>query len=235
LRIVSYNIHHCRGLDGRVDLKRIATLLRNADPDLVALQEVDRNTKRSGNIDQSSELARLTGMYESFAKAIDFEGGEYGQSILSRFPVKDLEITKLANRDNREQRIAASSLIDMANGYSIQFLSTHLDNSEPNIRLEQATQLKDLGSRDAFLSILAGDMNASPESNVMAKLMESWSVPSDGENLPTVPAASPKRQIDYVLLRSPSPPIIGSSRVIEEPVASDHRPIFLSIELPMSR
>ena len=230
LRVLSYNIHHGRGLDERVDLKRIAWLIRNADPDVVALQEVDRKTKRSGNVDQSNELARLTGMYESFAKAIDFEGGEYGQAILSRFPLVNVEITKLANRDNREQRIAASSLFEFTKDYRVQFISTHLDHAEPTIRLEQATQLANLGSRDAVISLLAGDMNDVPGSKVISKITESWSAPQDRQNLPTFPTVSPTRQLDYILLRRPTKPVIVSSRVIEESVASDHRPIFVSIE-----
>ncbi|MCE3015501.1 MAG: endonuclease/exonuclease/phosphatase family protein [Pirellula sp.] len=231
LRVLSYNIHHGRGLDERVDLKRIASLIRNADPDVVALQEVDRKTKRSGNVDQSSELARLTGMYESFAKAIDFEGGEYGQAILSRFPLSNVELTKLANRDNREQRIAVSALFEFAKDYRVQFISTHLDHAEPTIRLEQAKQLANLGSRDAVLSILAGDMNDMPGSKVISKITESWSAPQDRQNLFTFPTASPTRQLDYILLKRPVKPVIVSSKVIDESVASDHRPIFISIEL----
>lgn len=231
LRVLSYNIHHGRGLDDQVDLKRIASLIRNADPDVVALQEVDRNTSRSGNVKQSRELARLTGMYASFAKAIDFQGGEYGQAILSRFPLTDVEVTKLANRDNREQRIAVSVLFDLAKDYRVQFVSTHLDHAEPNIRLEQAEQLASLGSRNAVLSLLAGDMNDVPRSKVISKITETWSAPQDHQNLYTFPTATPTRQLDYILLRRPTKPVIVSSKVIDESVASDHRPIFISIEL----
>jgi endonuclease/exonuclease/phosphatase family metal-dependent hydrolase len=169
-------------------------------------------------------------MYESFAKAIDFEEGEYGQAILSRFPLMNVEITKLANRDNREQRIAASSLFEFTKDYRVQFISTHLDHAEPTIRLEQATQLANLGSRDAVISLLAGDMNDVPGSKVISKITESWSAPQDRQNLPTFPTVSPTRQLDYILLRRPTKPVIVSSRVIEESVASDHRPIFVSIE-----
>ncbi len=229
LRVLSYNIHHGEGLDKLVDLNRIASVIRNADPDIVALQEVDRNTKRTGHVDQASELARLTGMYSTFAKAIDFEGGEYGQTILSRFPLTNVETTKLANRDNREQRIAVSAVFEFFRNYRIQFISTHLDHSEPNLRLEQAAQLANLSSPTAELSILAGDMNDLPESDVLDTLRKSWKLSQRHEHLPTSPATSPTRQIDYILVRDPNQPVDVSSRVIEESVASDHRPIFLSI------
>jgi endonuclease/exonuclease/phosphatase family metal-dependent hydrolase len=232
LRVLSYNIHHGRGLDEQVDLKRIADVIRTADPDVVALQEVDRLTKRTGNVDQASELARMTGMCSTFAKAIDFEGGDYGQAILSRFPLSNVEVSKLANRDGREQRIAVSAMFEFLKDFRIQFISTHLDHSDSVLRLEQATQLADLGSQSATLSILAGDINAPPESDVLAALQKSWNQPPRQEGLGTYPAGLPTDQIDYIVLRSSVKNIRILSKVIEEPIASDHRPIFMSIGLP---
>jgi endonuclease/exonuclease/phosphatase family metal-dependent hydrolase len=232
LRVLSYNIHHGRGLDEQVDLKRIADVIRTADPDVVALQEVDRKTKRTSNVDQASELARLTGMYPTFAKATDCEGGDYGQAILSRFPLSNVEISKLANRDGREQRIAVSAMFEFLKDFRIQFISTHLDHSDSVLRLEQATQLANSGSQSATLSILAGDINAPPESDVLAALHESWNQPPRQEGLATYPARLPTDQIDYIVLRSSVENLRISSKVIEEPVASDHRPIFMSIGLP---
>jgi endonuclease/exonuclease/phosphatase family metal-dependent hydrolase len=230
LRVLSYNIHHGRGMDGQVDLKRIAGIIRKTDPDVVALQEVDRNTTRTGKVDQASELGRLTGMFSIFAKAIDFEGGEYGQAMLSRFPLNDVETTRLVNRGNREQRIAVSALFDFGKGNRVQFISTHLDHTDSTIRFEQASQLANLTSRDAVLTVLAGDINDTPQSKVLDKLAETWSVPERQTLLTTFPAPSPTRQIDHVFLRGPTPITRASMRVIEEPIASDHRPIFLQIE-----
>ena len=59
LRVLTFNIHHGRGADGQIDLARIARTVRAASPDLVALQEVDRNTSRSGGQDQLKQLAKL--------------------------------------------------------------------------------------------------------------------------------------------------------------------------------
>jgi len=78
LHVVTYNIHHGEGTDGRIDLERIAALLSSMQPDLVALQEVDRNTIRTGRVDQFEMLERLTGMRGAFGKAMDFDGGSYG-------------------------------------------------------------------------------------------------------------------------------------------------------------
>ena len=71
VRVMTYNIHHGEGSDGRFDLQRLAQIIRDADPDLVALQEVDRNTARSGGVDQIAELSRLTGMHSAFGKALE--------------------------------------------------------------------------------------------------------------------------------------------------------------------
>ena len=70
LRILSYNIHHGQGTDGIFDLERLARVISSVEPDLVALQEVDRATTRSGGVDQAAELARLTGMEAAFGKTI---------------------------------------------------------------------------------------------------------------------------------------------------------------------
>src|SRR5688572_3660564 len=82
LRVLTYNIHHGEGTDARFDLERLARIIREARPDLVALQEVDRRTRRASGVDQAAELGRLTGMNVVFGKAMDHDGGEYGQAIL---------------------------------------------------------------------------------------------------------------------------------------------------------
>src|SRR5690242_8494338 len=80
LRVLSYNIHHGEGTDGKLDLDRIAAVIKAQKPDLVAVQEVDRNTKRTNQVDQAAVLGKLTGLHAAFARAIDLQGGEYGQA-----------------------------------------------------------------------------------------------------------------------------------------------------------
>ena len=87
LGVLSYNIHHARGVDGQLNLARIANVILSVKPDLVALQEVDNKTNRTGKIDQAAELSRLTKMFYIFGSNIEFQGGHYGNAILSRFPV----------------------------------------------------------------------------------------------------------------------------------------------------
>ena len=83
-------------MDKQLDLARIANVIKAADVDVVAVQEVDIRTRRSGtDVDQLAELAKLTGMHGRFGKGRDYDGGEYGQAILSRQPIKELDVHKL--------------------------------------------------------------------------------------------------------------------------------------------
>ncbi|HEY5615862.1 MAG TPA: endonuclease/exonuclease/phosphatase family protein, partial [Bacteroidota bacterium] len=87
LRVLTFNIHHGEGTDGEIDIKRIAKLIQDSRADIVALQEVDRWTERTKKIDIMNELVDLTEMTYAFGKTIDFQGGEYGNGVLTRFPI----------------------------------------------------------------------------------------------------------------------------------------------------
>ena len=127
LRVLTYNIHHGEGTDGKVDLARIAKVIAAADPDLVALQEVDNKTKRTGGVDQTAELAKLTKTHGKFGKAIDFEGGGYGQAILSKYPLGDLTVQTLPGEPRSEQRVAAAAEVTLGgDSRKVLFVTTHL-------------------------------------------------------------------------------------------------------------
>src|SRR6266571_8013591 len=87
-RVMTYNIHHGEGLDGKVDLLRIAELIKREGADLVALQEVDKGVERTARRDFPDELAALTGLTCVFSNNYHYQGGEYGNAVLTRFPVK---------------------------------------------------------------------------------------------------------------------------------------------------
>ena len=87
INVVSYNIKHGAGMDGRLDLSRSANVLEALKPDLVALQEIDNTCTRSGGKNQAAELGKALGMHHAFGKFMDFQGGEYGLAVLSRYPI----------------------------------------------------------------------------------------------------------------------------------------------------
>jgi endonuclease/exonuclease/phosphatase family metal-dependent hydrolase len=236
LTVMTYNIHHGEGMDKRLDLARIADVIRKCEPDLVALQEVDARTKRTNGVMQAAELARLTNMHHAYGPAMDFDGGKYGNAILSRFPIESSGTVPLPHRpgDRREPRVALWSQCRLPNA-SIRFVSTHLDHTpEPSDRVQQAKTIAEKLSGDGWTSpaILAADFNCEPDSPPMAELARDWTIVSnDSGNTPTVPANAPRSKIDHVLVRPRERWRVIEVRVIEEPVASDHRPVVVRLEL----
>ncbi len=223
--VLTYNIHHGEGLDGKIDLVRIASILSREKPDFVALQEVDQNASRSGKVDQAGELARLTGMHHVFGKAMDFQGGAYGQAILSRWPIKSHKVHLLPQRSGREPRIAVAAEIDgPVPGFV--FSGTHLDHQLEDIRVEQARTLNGLlASNQKQPGILVGDFNAVPSSETFAILTGKWNDAAGTNAAPTIPAGNPRNRIDYIFYRPGANWEVIRTSVLNEPVASDHRPV----------
>jgi len=236
LRILTYNIHHCEGVDRKLDVARIASIIRKQDCDLVALQEVDRNTKRSDNVDQLAELGRLTGMQAYFGKAIDFDGGEYGVGILSRLPIVVSKAIRLPSDAKREQRIALEVFVKPETGPAFAFVCTHLDHSAgPSDRTDQNTELRRLFGNGPSQAILAGDFNSTYDKSELAPILEKW-VDVDAEKLsPTIPVKHPKIKIDYIFVQKECPWSIDAAEVLNEPVASDHLPLVAKLRLKSSQ
>jgi endonuclease/exonuclease/phosphatase family metal-dependent hydrolase len=229
LRVLTYNIHHGEGMDGKIDLNRIAQLIKQLNPDLVALQEVDRNTKRCGGVDQTEELARLTGLYGAFGKAIDYSGGDYGQAILSRFPIENSQIHWLPGEPDRERRIAFEATITHYDK-KLKFATTHLHHNNATFREQQSEVINQIYRESKIPVILAGDLNALPESKPLQILQNQWSIANTDTKGLSFPADKPVRLIDFILFEPQSLFQVTRQEVINEPVASDHRPVFVILE-----
>lgn len=233
LRVLSYNIHHGAGMDGKLDLERIARVINDTGADLVALQEVDRGVKRTEGIDEPAVLAELTGMHAVFEKNIDFQGGEYGNAVLSRFPVEHYRNHPLPQSVPGEQRGMLEVHITVA-GRPIVFYATHFDyHGDDGERLASVKMLRELlEAGDAQTAIVAGDLNALPDSRVMDRVRECLVDTYDPETGPghTFPANEPDRRIDYILHTPGAGLETLECRVIDEPVASDHRPLLTVFE-----
>ncbi len=229
LRVLSYNIHHGRGIDDRVDLERLARVIKACHPDLVALQEVDNGTQRTDGVDQAAELAEMTGLHGQFARQIDFEGGQYGQAILSRWPLSDLQIHWLPGEPDRERRIVATCSIALP-GRALLFGTTHLHHANVNLRLRQASAIGEVFDGRPETVLLAGDLNAEPEQAPVVELLKTWAVVHSGTALPTFPTVDPIKQIDYIFYRPSERLRVVSAEVIDEAMASDHRPLLAVLE-----
>lgn len=233
VRVLSYNIHHGEGVDGRLDLPRVAGVIRSVKPDLVALQEVDQKTARTGLVDQPAELARLTALEVVFGSNLRVQGGDYGNAVLSRWPIARHQNHLLPSLGGGEQRGVLEVEVSLPAGRgALTLLATHFDFRPDNAeRLASVAAIEKLvGSPPQLLALLAGDLNAVPGSVAIRSLAEHWSSASKAEQ-PTSPSVKPRRQIDYVWFRPNERWRLVEVRVLPEEVASDHRPILAVLEL----
>lgn len=229
VRVLSYNIHHGEGVDARLDLPRIANAIKSVDPDVVALQEVDVQTQRSGGVDQARELARLTGMHVVFGRTIFHQGGLYGNAILSKRPATGFVNHRLPVSDKREPRAVLDAGFEQPD---FRLFATHLDITKAD-RLSALPAIeKAVASHpEATPILLVGDLNDTPNSAVLDGLRQHWSAATLGAPLLTIPVDKPARQIDWILFRPASRWKVKEVRVLDEAVASDHRAIFAVMEL----
>lgn len=221
LRVLTYNIHHGEGTDGKFDLERLAKIILAAKPDLVALQEVDRNTNRAGGVDQAAQLGKLTGMHATFGKAMNFSGGEYGEAILSHNQPAEVKVHALPQAPGTEPRAALAVRLKPSDQLpELVFIGTHLCHQSEANRAAQAKEINRLFPAEGGLpALLAGDLNAEAGSPSMQEFARQWQ-----DSQPEI------RTIDYVLTRKADLWKVVSATVIDEPVASDHQPVLVVLE-----
>ena len=227
LRVLTYNIHHGEGMDGVVDLQRIANVMQSLQPDIIALQEVDKYVPRSDDVDQTAELARRMGMTGVFGKAIDLMGGEYGVAVLSRFPVIAEHKTYLPNIEHGEQRILLTVKLDLGEELPpLTFSAVHLEWNPKQIQAEQAAAIIELHSTETPY-VLAGDLNAIPGSDTM-KLMSAVWTDATASIMDWTNAEGGK--IDYIMVGAKDQWQVGEPILMKEDIASDHRPVLAVLD-----
>lgn len=234
LNIVTYNIHHGRGLDGNVDIERIADVIQQTKADIIALQEVDKFTERSGNLDIVKELSLQTGLeYTAFGKNLDYEGGEYGNAILSRFPIQSVQNFHFENLSDEQRGVLAAEI--SIQHHSLLFINTHLDHTKETdkerVLYTEKIVDKIIPSYQSDIIILAGDLNDIPGSKtyqtIQSNLKDAWNKAGEGEGF-TIPVKNPDRRIDYIFYS-------GNTKATEANVfyseASDHLPLCVRFML----
>lgn len=232
IKVMSYNIHYGQGLDKKLDLARIAKVISSQKPDFVGLQEI-------GNEAMAKELGRMTGMKFVFGQSLGKKDG-YGDAILCRHPFEWVGNESIPSASSSRYQAMAVD-VDLSKVFGkdteVRFINTHFD------------WLKTIGSQEARLAavevieraffkdssrpaILAGDLNATPESAPLKKLAQKgWSQGATEKQRWTYSADKPQKQIDYVLLRNMQQWNVLKIEVLDEPVASDHLPIVMTLEL----
>ena len=241
LRVMTYNIYGARATSpaNAADLDAIAEVIRRQNPDFVTLNEVDVFTNRAGkDVHRARDLAEKLGMEWHFSKAIDRDGGEYGDAVLSKYPILEKRSYRLpcAAEQPGEDRSLCVIRVQI-DGKDLYVASTHLDHlSGDASRLVQATEIRRI--RDTELEgdlILCGDLNAIPSSNVIAT-MTSFLTNTGPIDQYTFPSDDPSRKIDYIMYAPIEHFGVQNCQVVsrgDQQVggvdASDHRPVIADI------
>ncbi len=233
IRILSYNILHGATIKGDFDLDLIASVIKKLNPDLVAHQEVDFKTRRAHGYDLITELGWRTGLAPLFGRAMYYDGGEYGEGILSRFSFISTRNHPLPYTGNHEPRAALEAVIVLPSGDTISFIGTHLDHTRDEAdRIRQAHEINKILKVVRYPVILAGDLNAVPGSEPITILEKVWNSVYDKNNpVATFPSDNPHEKLDYVMFYPAERWRLISSEVVCDTVASDHCARLVVLEL----
>jgi endonuclease/exonuclease/phosphatase family metal-dependent hydrolase len=231
MRVVTFNIHHCEGVDGRLDLERVARAIERLRPDIVGMQEVDRRfSARSNFEDQPRLLSRRLGMRLAYGAALDLDPPapgrprrKFGNAILSRFPIVSRKNVLLPRTANVEQRALLRAGIDLGNR-QVNAYVTHLEARDAGQRALQAGAVAAAIATDSGSRLLCADLNAEPTRPevmaLVAVLKDAWSA-GTGTGF-TFPANTPRRRIDVVLHAAD---LVAVEAFVPKSDASDHRPL----------
>jgi endonuclease/exonuclease/phosphatase family metal-dependent hydrolase len=243
LRVMTYNVHRCQGMDGRLWPERIARIIALHNPDVVALQELDLGRARTDGIDQARLIARELEMDHHFHPALRVEEEQYGDAILSRLPMRlrragTIGDGKSAGGLRGEPRGALWVTVEL-DGRSVQIVNTHLGifPGEQRKQLEILLGADWLGSEEcAGPLVVCGDFNALPRTRTwraMRRRLEDAQDKMDGHRpRNTFFARAPMGRIDYVWI-SEDWTVEGievtRSHLTRE--ASDHLPLVADLRL----
>jgi len=231
LTIVSYNIRHGRGSDDKLDLSRTANVLRALRADVIALQEVDDRVQRSASVDEAATLGAALGMQHAFGSFMPYQGGRYGLAILSRFPIVASFEVRLPV--GNEPRVAIAAELALPGGRSVMAVGVHFDWVEDDgFRFAQAKVLREYLDMLTMPYIVLGDFNDEPGSRTLALFLErAVEIPKPADARFTFSSTEPVKEIDFVFVAPAQAWRVGSARVIDERLASDHRPVSATAQL----
>jgi glycosyltransferase involved in cell wall biosynthesis/endonuclease/exonuclease/phosphatase family metal-dependent hydrolase len=241
LRVMTYNVHSCIGVDGRLSIKRIAQVINQYSPDVVCLQELDVDRKRTGRRDQAQEIAYLLQMICKFHPAFTVEEEKYGDAILSRYPIQLIKAGRLPQkarkRGERQPRGALLVEVDTPKE-KVLVLNTHLGLHPLERRLQiDAILGKDWLGNAATDSrvIVCGDLNASPGSYVCKTLRQRYQDVQTGTKIRPQKTWHGRvliNRIDHIFI-SPNLKVrhVSVPRTALTKTASDHLPVIADIDI----
>ncbi|NOR75050.1 MAG: hypothetical protein GQ525_07805 [Draconibacterium sp.] len=232
VRILTFNILHGATTNGDFDLDKIASVILETNPDLVALQEVDFKTNRAKNYDLATELGWRTKMTSLFGIAMPFDGGGYGEGVLTKMPIIASRNVPLPHSPNNEPRTALEVTVQLESGDTICFVGTHLEHQRNNPdRIDQTKEINEIFLSNKYPTILAGDLNDTPESEAILILKKYW-IDTFGENpKPTYSSDNPRKKIDYIFYMPANKWKVVENKIICDTIASDHCAVLSVLEL----
>lgn len=227
IRILSYNLRSGRTMAGELDLKHSAAVIKKLAPDVAGLQEVRIYKDLSPELgDMPTVLAEETAMRAYFGRTIDCAEFEYGIGVLSACPSELMEVMLLPQPPEMEQRAVVVVKVRHGNK-NFYMINTHLvfeGHADP-VRAEQLQAITDLIREKGYVpAVLTGDFNAVPDAPCMKSLLDEWGMTDLSE--PTFPANTPRVRIDYIAWYPKDSFVLEDFEVVNEPAASDHRPIL---------
>ncbi len=231
IRVVTYNIRHGLGMDGEWNLDRIVSVLEEMSPDLVILNEVDAGTRRSERIEEARRLGEALGLDFRFGRSIDYDGGEYGNALLSRYPILEFRVHDLSLDSLHEGRSIFQARI-LVFGDTLHVFGTHLGLSveERSAQIHKILTILTLQEK----TILTGDLNLESDEAAWGLLSPAYlDVSFKLGNLPgyTFPADVPQRRIDYIFTSLDLIPVEILAIPDLAETASDHLPLGARIKL----
>lgn len=248
LKVATYNIGKNEAADNVADFKTLNKAIKNINADIISVVEIDNKTARSQHIDQLKAIADANHLHYAFGKALDFDGGEYGLGVLSKYPIAHAQVVNLPS-GKAEQRVVLLAQIAVP-GFDtpIVMMTTHLDwQKDPAVRLMQARYLLDLSIGDASsefsdiasaIKILAGDFNSTKEEQPVKEIGYFFNaVERPGSDYRTWPAVNPAIDLDHIFTFKGQKwnvkklAIPRDDATFKWSAASDHLPVIAELEL----
>ncbi|MFT3749724.1 MAG: endonuclease/exonuclease/phosphatase family protein [Agriterribacter sp.] len=236
IKVMTYNVHHCNPPEKPdvIDVDAIAAVIKREKADIVAVQEVDVNTGRSGKINQAEQLALKAG-YPAFyfAKAMDYDGGQYGVLILSRHPLSDTKthLLPMSELQKGEPRVMASATVTLPGGKSYRFGCTHMEAYNKASRALQAKEICRIAGEAVLPFIVAGDLNATEGSDAI-NILDEYFTRTCYNCPPTFWEDGETGAIDFIAFKPQKETFnVLSHIVVQNKEASDHMPVVAALQM----
>lgn len=248
IKVATYNIGKNELAADVANLDELSKAIAKIDADVIVLTEIDNKTARSKKVNQLEEIAKANKMDFAFGKALDFDGGEYGVGILSKYKIEKSQVVNLPSGGAEQRVVLLSQITKPGFDSPIIIMGTHLDwQKDPTIRIGQVRHILDATIGDtetgfdniaASIKILAGDFNSTAKEQPIQEISYFWDpVEKKGVNYRTWPAVNPAIDIDHIFTYKgqvwdvKTMTIPTDSKDFQWSKISDHLPVIAELEL----